>query len=141
RDTVDPGIKRALETEVADIAVGLEKRFLVNVLGILFRAGQVIGEAQHGAIVLAHQFLERGVIASLCFPDQLRVIHAALGLPRHGPSVRGSRGRLARPPPRHGRTEPRAKHPTTRNPGAWWGPRANRERNCYRFGRHAGFYL
>ena len=124
-DAINPGVERALEAEIADVPVGLQEGFLINVLRVLLRARQVIGQAKHGAIVLAHQFLERGVIATLCFSDQLRIVHSALGLPHQTPPIGGIRGRFVRLPPRLRRTE----------------PRANREGNCNRFGRHAGFYL
>ncbi len=68
----------------------------------------MVSQAKDGAIVLAHQFLERGVIATLRFPDQLRVVHAALGLPHHRPSIGESRGRFVRRPPRLRSAEPRA---------------------------------
>src|SRR5215471_12159045 len=123
-DAVNPGVKGALETEVADIAVCLEERFLVNVLSVLLGSGHVIRQTQHCTVVLAYQFLKRGMVPALGFPDQLRVVHSALGLLRYASSFRGGCGRLrARPP----RWVDKAK------------TRAYRESNCTCFSRHAGF--
>src|SRR5262249_12273537 len=69
-DAIDPGIKRALEAESSDIAVGAQKGFLINILGIFGRVGQVGGQPQDGAIVVADQFFEGGSIALLSTSHQ-----------------------------------------------------------------------
>jgi len=38
-DTIDPSIKRALETKPSQMYIGAQESFLINVLGILLRAG------------------------------------------------------------------------------------------------------
>src|SRR5215469_15633557 len=40
-DAIDPGIERALEAESSDIAVGAQKGFLINILGVFGRVRQV----------------------------------------------------------------------------------------------------
>ena len=138
-DAVDPGVERTLKAEVVNVPVRLEERFLVNILRVLLVAGQMVSQAQHGAVVLAHEILERGAIPALCFPDQLRVIHAASGLPHYIPSLGGYCGR--RLLPRLRSTEYRGSRTASLIRGLGCKSRANREGNCYRFGRHAGFYL
>src|SRR5208282_1008474 len=74
-DAVDPGIERALEAKAWQVYVRPKKRFLINVLTILLRTGQMDGEAQHGAVVLLDQFFEGGGIALLGLADKQGVIH------------------------------------------------------------------
>ena len=75
-DAIDPGVERTLETEARQIDVRPEKRFLINVLPILRRTGEVDGQAQHGAIVLPHQFFEGGGVALLGLANQRGIVHA-----------------------------------------------------------------
>ena len=53
----------------------LRERFLMDVLGILLRAGQVHGEAQDCLIVLPHQNIESRARAFLRFADQFGVLY------------------------------------------------------------------
>ena len=64
-DAIDPGVERTLEAEARQIDVGTQERLLINVLSIFRRTGEMDGEPQHGAIVLPHQFFERGRVALL----------------------------------------------------------------------------
>src|SRR5208282_1340754 len=75
-DAVDPGIERALEAKAWQVYVRPKKRFLINVLTILLRTGQMDGEAQHGVVVLLDQFFEGGGIALLGLADKQGVVHA-----------------------------------------------------------------
>ena len=74
-DAIDPGVERALEAEARQIDVGAKKGFLIDVLTIFLRAGEMDRQAQHGAIILPHQFFEGGGVALLGFADQRGVIH------------------------------------------------------------------
>src|SRR5580658_3786611 len=69
-DAVDPGIKRALETKIADALVRLQESFLVNILGFGFRAGEMESQPQHCLVVVPHQLLESGATAALRLADQ-----------------------------------------------------------------------
>src|SRR5712692_7498871 len=75
-NAIDPGVKRTLEAKARQVYVCPEKRLLINVLTILLRAGEMDGEAQHGAVVLPDQFFEGGGIALLGFADKQGVVHA-----------------------------------------------------------------
>ena len=98
-DPVNPGIKRALEAEVADIPVGLEEGLLVNILGIVLRTGQVQGQPQHLVFILAHQGVEGRAGTGLRLADQVHLVGAAL----HTAPVPGSRRprRVLPPCPAH----------------------------------------
>ena len=76
-DAVDPGIEGAFEAEIADALVRLQKGFLINVLGFVFRAGKVHGQPEDGLVVVPHQLLEGSAIATLRFADQQAVVDAA----------------------------------------------------------------
>ena len=78
-DAVNPGIKRAFEAEARQIDIGAQKRFLINVLTIFLRSGEMDRQAQHGAIILPHQFFEGCSISLLCFANQRRVIDPRRG--------------------------------------------------------------
>jgi hypothetical protein len=62
-DAVDPGIERALKPEAADVYVGAEKSFLVDILAVFLRPGEMNRKAEHGPIVLPNQFFESGGVA------------------------------------------------------------------------------
>jgi hypothetical protein len=69
-DAINPSIERALEAKVPHALVRFQERFLINVLGFAFRPGKVHGETEHRLVVVVHQFLESGAIATLRFADQ-----------------------------------------------------------------------
>ncbi len=83
-DAVDPCIKRTLEAEADQVAVGLEKGFLVDVLRVLFRGGQSQRQAQYRMVILAHQFLEGCTIAALRLAYQDVIVYAPQSLADHG---------------------------------------------------------
>ena len=88
-DAVDPGVERTLEAETRQIDVRPQKRFLINVLPIFRRTGEVNGQTQHGAIVLPHQFFERGGVALLGLANQRGIVHPD----RRAPAARLDGGR------------------------------------------------
>src|ERR1700733_11836218 len=57
-NAIDPGVKGAFEAEAAQIHVGAQESFLVDVLTILGGAGQMGGQTQNRAVVLLYQLLE-----------------------------------------------------------------------------------
>ena len=75
-DAINPGIERALKAEAPNIYVGAQKGFLVDVLAIFLRSGEMNRQAENGPVVLADQFFESGGIAQLSSADELRVIYA-----------------------------------------------------------------
>ena len=84
-NAIDPRIKRALETKAWQIHVGAQKSFLIDVLTVLLRAGEVNGEAENGPVVLLDELLEGSRTALLRCPNQLCVVRAiGAGLFRHG---------------------------------------------------------
>src|SRR6266567_8667651 len=56
--------------------VGAQESFLINVLTIVFRAGEMNGEAKDSAVVFLDQLFEGCDIALLRCPNQPRVIHS-----------------------------------------------------------------
>jgi hypothetical protein len=70
-DTVEPGVKGALEAEVRKIPVGLEEGFLHDVLRIILRSGDVEGQAQDSLVMLPDQRIEGAARARLRLADQL----------------------------------------------------------------------
>ena len=78
-DAVDPGIEGALKAEVADIAVGLEEGFLVDVFRIVLGTGEMEGETEDLVLVLADQGVKGGAGAGLRFTDELHLRSAGLG--------------------------------------------------------------
>ena len=75
-DSVDPGIEGTLKAEAANVYISTQKGFLVDVLSIFLRAGEMNCEAQHGTVVLPYQFFESGCVAELSSADELCVIYA-----------------------------------------------------------------
>jgi hypothetical protein len=75
-DTVDPSIKSALKTKAGQIYVGAQERFLINVLTIFLRAGEMNRQAEDGTIILPNQFFEGRSVAKLGLADKPRIIHA-----------------------------------------------------------------
>ena len=67
---VDPGIERALETEVADIPERLEKGLLVNVFCIVLGTSKMQGQPEHLLLILANQCIECRPGARLGFANQ-----------------------------------------------------------------------
>src|SRR5260370_19296937 len=86
-DPVNPGVKRALEAEPADVLVSLQEGFLINVLGFVLRSGQVQRQPKHRLVVVAHQFLERGAAAALSLPPQLSLLNPPWYFPYHPPPL------------------------------------------------------
>ena len=78
-DAVDPGIERALEAEVADVAVGFEEGFLVDIFRIAFRTGEMEGEAEDLVLVLADEGVKGYAGAGLRFADEFHLRGAGLG--------------------------------------------------------------
>ncbi len=78
-DTVQPGIKAALEAETVEIAVNLEEGFLINVPSILGAFHEIERQAQHVAVMAAHQFLESRAAARLCFRNQGPLVEVGQG--------------------------------------------------------------
>src|SRR5690349_18549160 len=69
-DTVKPRMKAALEAKAAQIAICLEKRFLVSIARVFLRAKKIQGQPEHTFVVKTHQLLEGVVISLLRRPDQ-----------------------------------------------------------------------
>jgi hypothetical protein len=67
-------VKAALEAEAMQIAIDLQERFLVDVTGVLGTLHQVQREAQHVAVVAAHQLLEGSAAACLGFSHQTSIV-------------------------------------------------------------------
>jgi ribonuclease HI len=86
---VNPRIKRALEAEIPDIPVGLQKRLLVNVLGVVLAAGQVQRQPQHLVLILPHQRVKGRPRTRLRLANQLHLrrarLHPLLGALRSVP--------------------------------------------------------
>ena len=82
-DAVQPGVEGAFKAEAAEIAVGLEKGFLIDILGVGFRGGQPQRQPQYRLIVLAHQFFEGHAVAALGLANQDVIVNAAQGLTDH----------------------------------------------------------
>src|SRR5262249_40765740 len=78
-DAVDPGVERALEAEVPEMAIRLQERFLVDVLRVGLRTGEVQRQAQDRVVVLADECLERGAVTALRRADQIAVFYATQG--------------------------------------------------------------
>ena len=87
-DAVHPGVEGTFEAEISEVTVGLEKCFLVDVLRLGLRAGQMQCQSQHRLIVLTHEFLERSAGAALRFPNQVGVVDAVEGVAHHGTARR-----------------------------------------------------
>ena len=122
-DAVDPRVEGTLETEAAQIFVGLEEGLLINVLGVRFRSRQVQRQPQNRLIVMTHQHFEGRAVALLRLPDQARVVNAVALRCQGAPHIRIRRGVLVAAvavlcrPPRTGNL-------------------ANRNCDCVRIGRH-----
>src|SRR5579883_762431 len=82
-DSVDPGIERTFKAKTPQVSISLQKGFLVDVLGILFRTCEVQSQPENRLIVLAHQLLKRRARAALRLANQLAVVHAAQGVACH----------------------------------------------------------
>ena len=77
-DPVDPRIKGALESEVADVPEGLQKCFLVNVFRVMLTAGKVQGQPQHLVLILPDQRVEGRPRSGLRLADQLHLLRTDL---------------------------------------------------------------
>jgi hypothetical protein len=75
-DPVNPGVKRAFKPEIANMPISFEKGFLIDVMGVSVRSGQVHGQAQDGLIILAHQCLESCAVSALRGTYQLTVVNS-----------------------------------------------------------------
>ena len=91
-DAVHPGVEGALEAEIAEMTIGLKKCFLVDVLGLSLRAGQMQREPQHRLVVLTHELFERSARAALRFAYEVGIVDAVEGVAHHG-TARRNRGR------------------------------------------------
>ena len=79
-DAIHPSIERTFKAKTGQIDVRPQKRFLVNVLAIFLRSGNMHCQPQHGAIILPHQFLEGCGVALLRCANQLEVVIRAMTL-------------------------------------------------------------
>jgi hypothetical protein len=57
--------------------IGTQESFLINILTILLRAGEMNGEAEDRPVILLDELLESCGIALLRCPNQMCVIHAS----------------------------------------------------------------
>jgi hypothetical protein len=73
-NAINPGVKRALKTEVPDVPVGLQEGLLIDIVRVGVGAGQVQRQAQHGLVILAHQCLESGTVSALGGANQFAII-------------------------------------------------------------------
>jgi hypothetical protein len=64
-NAVNPGVKGTFKTEVPDVPVGFQERFLVNILGFVVGSSEVHCQPQHSLIVVPHQFFKGGAISAL----------------------------------------------------------------------------
>src|SRR5438046_9805358 len=78
-DPIYPCIKRTFETKTGEIDIGAEKCFLVDILTIFRRAGQVNGKTQNGAIVLPHKLFKCRSIALVGLAYEGGAVQALLG--------------------------------------------------------------
>ena len=76
-DAVDPGVKGAFESKVANTFVRLQKCILINILGFVLGPGKMHGQPEDRLIIMPHQFLKGSAITALRFTDQPRVIDTA----------------------------------------------------------------
>ncbi|SRR6266498_3518126 len=90
-NAIDPRIKRTLETKPRQMYKGAQKSFLINILTILLRAGEVNGQAKYRPVILLHELPERCGIALLCCPNQPYVVCATVAIF----AGRGHRGQCA----------------------------------------------
>jgi len=74
RDTIQPGVKGAAAGERAQLDIGLDKRFLGDVLGVVKRAANMGQRRAEPDLVLADEHAEGGGIAIARGPDQLPVV-------------------------------------------------------------------
>src|SRR4051812_33092332 len=79
-DAVDPGVERAFEAEAAQVLERLQESVLVNVLGFGFRSGESKGQPQNTLVVMANEFFERSMIATLRLSYQSVIVHATKSL-------------------------------------------------------------
>src|SRR5579872_842853 len=79
-DPVNPGIERAFKTKVTDMPVSFEEGFLIDVLRVGFRAGEVKRKAQDRLIILPDKRLKRTPVTALRGTNQIAVIQSALSL-------------------------------------------------------------
>ena len=73
------------------MAIGLQEGFLINVLRLGFRAGQMHGQAQHRLVVLAHQLLKRSAGAALRLAYQIGIVDAVECVAHHRTPGRAQR--------------------------------------------------
>src|SRR5213593_1519903 len=79
-DAEEPGLEGRLAPELADRAIGLEERFLVNVTSLLLGPHHPQRQPEHLLIVEAHELLERRRAPPLRLADE-----STLVLWRHDP--------------------------------------------------------
>src|SRR5215471_21246628 len=90
-DAVKPGVEAALETEAVQIAVDLEKSFLVNVARIFRTLHEVQSEAENVAVEAANQFLESRTAARLRLRHQRSLVEVGQGSHRRKGDVSAAR--------------------------------------------------
>ena len=93
-DPIYPCIKRTFETKTGEIDIGAEKCFLVDILTIFRRAGQVNGKTQNCAIVLPHKLFKCRSISLLGLANESGVVHALLGNGNCRPVCRDKSNRI-----------------------------------------------
>ena len=89
-NAIEPGVKAAFETEAVQVAVDLQKGFLVDVTGVLGALHQVQGQAQDVAVITPDQLLEREAATGLSFLDKGALFKMGQGCPRRQRSTRGA---------------------------------------------------
>jgi hypothetical protein len=84
-NSINPRVKRALETKPRQMYIRAQESFLINILTILLGTGEMNGEAEDRPVILLDELLESCGIALLRCPNQLRVVYAS------GPTLSGRR--------------------------------------------------
>src|SRR5215471_12073617 len=83
-DPVNPGIERTFKTEITNVTVGFEESFLIDVLSVCLRVGEMKSQPQHRLVVLTNQRLKRSPVTALRGANQIAVIQSALSLAHSG---------------------------------------------------------
>ena len=76
-NAIDPGVEGAFKPKTPHVLIRFQERFLVNVLSVGLRSGEVESQPEHRLIIVTDQFLEGSAIPALRLSDQHRVIYAA----------------------------------------------------------------
>ena len=78
-DPVQPGVKRTLKPEVAEVPVRLDEGVLMYILRVLLVAQHVQRKAEDALVVAPDERIERTAITALRLPDELVVFDSLLG--------------------------------------------------------------